>query len=71
MLTSWWSNLGQEPSICPQDRGQNQVSDNEKIKENPNNKSKLTQKLFDENIWYANITKPIIFEFFIYSGDPL
>ena len=39
---------------------QNQLSD----KGNCNIKSKLTQKLYDENIWLVNITKPIIFQFF-------
>ena len=35
------------------------------IKENQNIKSKLVQKLNDENIWHVNITKRIIFQFFI------
>ena len=36
------------------------------IKENHDIKGKLAQKLYDENIWLVNITKPFIFQFFLH-----
>ena len=44
----WW--LNQEPSTCPLGRVQNQFSDNGKLRKNHNIKSKLAQKLYDENM---------------------
>ena len=30
-------------------------------------KSKLAQKLFDENVWQANISKPSVIQFCVHS----
>ena len=37
-----------------------------KIKKNHNLKSKLTQKLYDDNTWHVTVLKPIIFPFLLY-----
>ena len=37
-----------------------------KIQENHNTKGKLVQKLYQENIGHVNITKPVVFQFFIH-----
>ena len=37
-----------------------------KIKKKYKIKSKLAQKLYDDNIWHVNMTKSIIFKFFMH-----
>ena len=60
----WWSN--QDPSICLLDRVQNLHTENGKLRKiTCNIKSKLVQKLYDENIWHVNTRKPVIFQSFI------
>ena len=52
----------QEPSKCPW-QASKPAFRQWKIKENHNIKSKLFQKLYDENIWHVNITKSIMLHF--------
>ena len=57
----WRSN--HEPFICSLRRVQN---DNGKLKKNRHTKSKLAQKLYEENIWLVIRTKLIIYQFFMH-----